>query len=109
MNESAIKHNSSANNSQNQSKMHEIVCSLCGKKTKVIFEPEPGRKVYCKSCLKKLQATNNNSKPISESPLVYPSKPQISLNDLSRLQPQPFSRAAKNESTHIKKKLILTN
>ena len=49
---------------QNQPKMHEIVCSMCGKTTKVIFEPEPGRKVYCKSCLKKMQngegRANNN-------------------------------------------------
>ncbi len=44
---------------QNQSRMYDITCSMCNKKTKVIFEPEPGRKVYCKSCLKKLQAANS--------------------------------------------------
>jgi len=47
--------NQGQNQGQNQTKMHEIVCSMCGKTTKVIFEPEPGRKVYCKPCLKKLQ------------------------------------------------------
>jgi CxxC-x17-CxxC domain-containing protein len=40
------------------SKMYDIVCSMCGTPTKVIFEPEPGRKVYCKTCLKKLQTAN---------------------------------------------------
>jgi CxxC-x17-CxxC domain-containing protein len=56
MDESAINNPPAKGN--NQSKMHEITCSMCGKKTKVIFEPEPGRKVYCKPCLKKLQEAN---------------------------------------------------
>ncbi len=47
---------------QNQAKMHEIICSMCGKTTKVIFEPEPGRKVYCKPCLKKLQVENSGNR-----------------------------------------------
>lgn len=47
----------------NQPKMYEITCSMCGKKTKVIFEPEPGRKVYCKACLKKLQEANGGKNP----------------------------------------------
>ncbi len=59
MSESTAK-NPPANNGQNASKMHEITCSMCGKKTKVIFEPEPGRKVYCKPCLKKLQEANSS-------------------------------------------------
>jgi len=46
---------------QSQSKMFEIICSMCGKQTKVIFEPEPGRKVYCKTCLKKIQGQGGKS------------------------------------------------
>ncbi len=34
--------------------LHDAVCSLCGKKTKVTFVPDPKRPVYCKSCKKKI-------------------------------------------------------
>jgi len=37
-------------------KLYDVKCSICGKDTKVIFPPEPGRPVYCKSCLKKIKA-----------------------------------------------------
>jgi CxxC-x17-CxxC domain-containing protein len=37
-------------------KLYDAFCSNCGKSTKVTFPPEPGRPVYCKSCLKKLKA-----------------------------------------------------
>jgi CxxC-x17-CxxC domain-containing protein len=35
--------------------LYDAVCSKCGKATKVIFPPEKGRTVYCKSCLKKIK------------------------------------------------------
>lgn len=38
--------------------LYDIQCSMCGKTTKVVFKPEPGRKVYCKTCLKKVQSSN---------------------------------------------------
>lgn len=34
-------------------KLYDAVCSICGKKTKVVFEPQPGREIYCKTCRKK--------------------------------------------------------
>jgi len=34
--------------------LYDAVCSNCGKNTKVIFQPEKGKPVYCKSCLKKM-------------------------------------------------------
>ncbi|MCX6722902.1 MAG: type IV secretion system DNA-binding domain-containing protein [Candidatus Staskawiczbacteria bacterium] len=37
-----------------QTTLYDAICSNCGKNTKVIFPPEPGRTVYCKSCLKKM-------------------------------------------------------
>jgi CxxC-x17-CxxC domain-containing protein len=45
---------SNAPKSSDSTKLYEAVCSNCGKTTKVIFPPEPGRTVYCKSCLKKM-------------------------------------------------------
>jgi CxxC-x17-CxxC domain-containing protein len=41
--------------SSNQTKLYDAICSNCGKATKVIFPPEPGRAVYCKACLKKMK------------------------------------------------------
>jgi len=38
-----------------ETKLYDAICSNCGKPTKVIFPPKPGRAVYCKSCLKKIK------------------------------------------------------
>ena len=35
---------------------YEAVCSSCNKTTTVPFEPLPGRPVYCRDCLKKIEA-----------------------------------------------------
>jgi CxxC-x17-CxxC domain-containing protein len=50
-------YNKTAENSmQNeQPVLYDAVCFSCGKPTKVIFQPEKGRPVYCKSCLKKMK------------------------------------------------------
>lgn len=131
MSESTAKNPSNSgsgqNQNQNQAKMYEITCSMCNKKTKVIFEPEPGRKVYCKSCLKKMQTgdrTNNSvenktddnvgrlpervSVAASPSPQIVrdqrnpstvaaPASAMISLSDLARTQPTRFA-GQKNDS-----------
>jgi CxxC-x17-CxxC domain-containing protein len=50
-------------------KLYDAVCSNCGKDTKVIFPPEPGRAIYCKSCLKKMKSASQqggNNKPARE-------------------------------------------
>jgi len=36
--------------------LYESNCSLCRKKTKVVFPPDGRRPVYCKSCLKKVES-----------------------------------------------------
>jgi CxxC-x17-CxxC domain-containing protein len=43
--------------------LYDARCSICGKDTKVVFEPDGKRPIYCKSCLKKTKA---NDKPIKE-------------------------------------------
>jgi len=130
MNEAAAKNPPQNKNSamSGQPKMYEITCSMCEKKTKVIFEPEPGRKVYCKACLKKLQ-TNNGSKP--ENPPVAgntsalpaaspapacnprpaaarpetpaPVSPRLTLGDLARAQPVRFA-GQKNDAQKVRPK-----
>jgi len=47
--------------SSGQSKLYDAVCSNCEKSIKVIFPPEPGRTVYCKSCLKKVKPVRSAS------------------------------------------------
>ncbi len=41
--------------------MHEATCSRCGKSILVPFEPDPKRPVYCKNCLKVVQAEKARS------------------------------------------------
>lgn len=38
-----------------QQELHDARCDNCGKDTKVVFLPDGKRKVYCKTCRKKLQ------------------------------------------------------
>jgi len=40
--------------------LYDITCSNCGRTAKVAFKPEPGRAIYCKSCLKKVQLHNES-------------------------------------------------
>lgn len=62
---------------------HEVICSICGKKTEVPFEPEPGRPVYCRECLAKIKA--GQLKPIpTERTFAARPKPQY-FTDLSTL------------------------
>ena len=107
-----------AGRNSNQPKMYEITCSMCGKKTKVIFEPEPGRKVYCKPCLKKMQNgdTRGNddaaakedgaaqskengrddrwrqtSAPETNAAAAISAPPRVSLSDLAQTKPVRFA------------------
>jgi len=59
-----------------QTPLYEAQCSLCGKLTKVPFLPTPGRKVYCKTCLKKVEEEK---------------EPTISLETAKTLPAIPFS------------------
>jgi len=48
--------------------LYDATCSNCGKKTKVVFPPDPSRPIYCKSCLKKTKK-KAPEKDIKEQPL----------------------------------------
>jgi len=48
--------------------LYDAKCSMCGKDTKVVFQPDGKRPVYCKPCRKKMQESReeeNNSPPPS--------------------------------------------
>lgn len=54
-----VKLNSLGNPEPEQQKLYDATCAMCGKNTKVIFEPKEGRPVYCKSCLKKMKSAED--------------------------------------------------
>ncbi len=53
------------NDKSNQVILYDAVCSVCGKPTKTIFQPQKGRPVYCKSCLKKIKGLETSSSQVN--------------------------------------------
>ncbi|XOA42556.1 MAG: type IV secretion system DNA-binding domain-containing protein [Candidatus Nealsonbacteria bacterium] len=68
--------------------LYDAQCSVCGKRTKVVFPPDGVRPVYCKSCLRKI-----------EKPSVYRGTEEktktISLENTKKLEPVSFSSSKK--------------
>jgi CxxC-x17-CxxC domain-containing protein len=54
-----------ASKSSDSSKLYDVVCSACGKNTKVVFEPTPGKPVYCKNCLKKIKDDKHTKEAVN--------------------------------------------
>ncbi len=81
-----------------QPTLYDAQCSMCGKKTKVIFPPDGIRPVYCKSCLKKVEKagapkTEIPKKTVEEK--IEPEKEEISLKTVGQLEPISFSSSKK--------------
>jgi len=68
-----------------QQVLYDARCDNCGKDTKVVFPPDGKRKVYCKSCRKKLQRVREltQRKPQKE-------QQQISLKEATQKEPTMF-------------------
>lgn len=68
--------------------LYDAKCSSCGKDTKVIFEPDGKRPVYCKQCLEKIRksAPPPVSSPAGEQTRAMQQPPlqRISLKGISR-------------------------
>ena len=47
--------------------LHDAICASCGKSTKVVFEPDGKRPIYCKNCLKKRKS--EKEEPVKEEPV----------------------------------------
>ncbi|OGZ76241.1 MAG: hypothetical protein A3I87_02180 [Candidatus Staskawiczbacteria bacterium RIFCSPLOWO2_02_FULL_39_8] len=56
-NSKSFGNTNSLNNQENQVTLYDAICSICAKATKTVFQPEKGRPVYCKSCLKKIKGS----------------------------------------------------
>ncbi len=61
---------------------YQAVCSSCGNTTTLPFEPTPGRPVYCRDCMKKIES--GELKPVKTSwtaPKAAAVKPKEKYND----------------------------
>ena len=76
----------------NQPTLYDAICSICQKPTKVIFQPEKGRPIYCKSCLKKMKEVNKIATIPFHNPKERPQRPikeklkrkEINLSELKK-------------------------
>ena len=86
--------------------LYDAVCSLCGKKTKVVFPPDGSRPVYCKSCLKKVreeQAKGAGQKsPAKQEENSAPAR--FSLEEAVDKTPLSFSARPGKQRIHQEKK-----
>ena len=78
--------------------LYDATCSICGKPTKVVFQPEKGRPIYCKSCLKKRKSPEPEHKEESSS---------ISLEEIPKEEAVSFSPSReKHEREKAKRKEV---
>jgi len=87
---------------EDQRDLHDAVCSRCGKKTKVPFEPDGVRPVYCKDCLKEVREEDNEDengkKKKKKKGKKKDERKSISLHKALRDQdPIPFSPSKKKK------------
>ena len=81
---------SSVTVSVSPAQLYDAQCILCGKWTKVIFQPDGKRPVYCKSCLKKVEKSKG------QSPAPLSSEREISLKEITKKEVIPFSSSKKS-------------
>jgi len=72
--------------------LYDARCDRCKKDTKVVFPPDGKRKVYCKSCRKKLQRGKEQAK---EKPQTE--QEHVSLKDTMQKEPTTFHPSKRKE------------
>lgn len=85
-------------------KMWDVVCAICGKQTRVPFEPDGKRPVYCRDCLMRLrEARQAAPKPQAAAPPrpAPRAEKSLSLAEATKQRPAPAPVRAPTE----KKKL----
>lgn len=92
--------------SEEQQHLFDAVCSVCGRPTKVIFEPIKGRPVYCKSCLKKLKNETNRSE--GESLHSGGGFDETETIDALKIEEIPFHSPKKREDKPRRKEINLS-
>jgi len=109
--------NAALKNQENQSILYDAICSICGKATKVIFQPQKDKPVYCKSCFKKIQSAKavkegnfrvaNNSQIQTQGKAISGEAEQFTATKDEKLNIEniPF-HLPKNKDKEIKRKEI---
>jgi len=96
--------------------LYDAQCAMCKKWTKVIFPPDGKRPVYCKVCLKKVEAEREGAKPPAPMPVQAqpsqavspqrPSTPTISLSEALGKEPASFTPSKKPREERPKRKEV---
>ncbi len=73
---------------------YKAICSRCGKQTKVSFEPDGIRPVFCKECLTKARLEKSieieDRKKAKKEELIKLKKEELSLNEAIKKKPVDF-------------------
>jgi len=77
--------------------LYDAQCSICGKWTKVVFQPDGKRPVYCKSCRKKLEKEKADVQKKEE-------KTTLSLTEAFEKGPISFSSRKPRDDSSVEKK-----
>ncbi len=85
--------------------LYDAKCSLCGKAIKVPFKPIPGKPIYCKSCLKKIEKERKekngyreNKKEDNGTKEADEKLKTLTLEELILKKPTPFKDGRKKEN-----------
>jgi len=93
--------------------LYDARCSMCGKDTKVVFQPDGKRPVYCKSCRNKLMRPREETAPPAESPppsvlpfssprhekteQVKPKRKEVNLGELKKIIEESLDKEDREE------------
>jgi len=88
--------------------LYDAKCSLCGKWTKVTFEPDASRPIYCKTCLKKVRPAKPNETGVENEKRDFSEKkktsPVFSLQEAVGREPISFFGKREVKKTKEEKK-----
>jgi CxxC-x17-CxxC domain-containing protein len=93
-----------------QTVLYDAICSSCGKQTKVIFPPDAGRSVFCKSCLKKMKAAKEEAKIHHEESVKHDENVKIeniSFATHRRHDDKKDDKSHNNQQPHKRKEINL--
>ena len=86
-----------------QAVLYDAVCSSCGKDTKIVFEPDGKRPIYCKNCLKKKrEGKTAEQKPIEEKPVEEKPVEEKHISLEEAVKEEAISFSGKKISDHKK-------
>ncbi|OGZ33212.1 MAG: hypothetical protein A2V69_01645 [Candidatus Portnoybacteria bacterium RBG_13_40_8] len=97
--EKLIKWSESVQQEEDKKKKYDATCSQCGKKTKVAFQPDGVRPVYCPDCLRK-------TREVVTKPATEAKKETISLEEAIKQSPQSFKKIKKEPDLEEVRKAI---